>query len=103
MCIRDSFLNWYDTRDSTALPPFFVSSVDSGNLVCSLLSLKQGCHAAIARPLLSESLFRSLREYLAMAVEELSINKERDDLIAAIEKLRAEIVPLRDDLSRWIE
>jgi cyclic beta-1,2-glucan synthetase len=97
------FLNWYDTRDSTALPPFFVSSVDSGNLVCSLLSLKQGCHAAIAQPLLSESLFRSLREYLGMALEELSINKERDDLIAAIEKLRAEIVPLRDDMSRWIE
>src|SRR6202035_1917436 len=64
------FLNWYDTRDSIALPPFFVSSVDSGNLVCSLLSLKQGCYAAIDRPLLSESLFRSLREYLALAAEE---------------------------------
>jgi len=97
------FLNWYDTRDSTALPPFFVSSVDSGNLVCSLLSLKQGCHAAVVQPLLSESLFRSLRECLTMAVEELSGGKGREELIAAIERLRAEIIPLRDDLSRWIE
>jgi cyclic beta-1,2-glucan synthetase len=97
------FLNWYDTRDSTALPPFFVSSVDSGNLVCSLLSLKQGCHAAVAQPLLSESLFRSLREYLALAVEELSASAGREESIASIEKLRAEITPLRDDLSRWIE
>ena len=97
------FLNWYDTRDSTPLPPFFVSSVDSGNLVCSLLSLKQGCHAAVSQPILSASLFRSLREYLALAVEELSISNERNDLIAAVENLRAEIVPLGDDLSRWIE
>src|SRR3984893_5103203 len=97
------FLNWYDTRNSTALPPFFVSSVDSGNLVCSLLSLKQGCHAAVAQPLLSESLFHSLREYLAMAAEDLSASKGREESIAAIEKLRAEITPLRDDVSRWIE
>jgi len=97
------FLNWYDTRNSTALPPFFVSSVDSGNLVCSLVSLKQGCHAAVAQPLLSESLFHSLREYLALAVEDLSAFKGRAESIAAIEKLRAEITPLRDDVSRWIE
>ncbi len=97
------FLNWYDTRDSTALPPFFVSSVDSGNLVCSLLSLKQGCHAGVDQGLLSESLFRSLREYLALAAEELSAAQGAEESLAAIEKLRAEITPLRDDLSRWIE
>src|ERR1700724_398580 len=97
------FLNWYDTRDSTPLPPFFVSSVDSGNLVCSLLSLKQGCHAAIAQPLLSESLFRSLREYLALAVEELSAGKAQEKSIAAVEKILAEKTRLREDLPRWIE
>jgi len=97
------FLNWYDTRNSTALPPFFVSSVDSGNLVCSLVSLKQGCHAAVAQPLLSESLFRSLREYLAMAVEELSASEGPEESIASLEKIHAETTLLRDDLSRWIE
>jgi hypothetical protein len=97
------FLNWYDTRDSTPLAPFFVSSVDSGNLVCSLLSLKQGCHAAVAQPLLSESLFRSLREYLAMTVEELSGSKGREQSIVSVEKNRAEMTLLREDLSRWIE
>jgi len=97
------FLNWYNTRNSTALPPFFVSSVDSGNLVCSLVSLKQGCHAAVAHPLLSESLFRSLREYLALAVEELSANEGRQQSIASIGKIHAEIMLLRDDLARWIE
>jgi cyclic beta-1,2-glucan synthetase len=97
------FLNWYDTRDSTALPPFFVSSVDSGNLVCSLFSLKQGCHAAIGQPLLSESLFRSLREYLTLAVEELSLTEGRQESIESVEKLLAETTRLREDLPRWIE
>ena len=96
------FLNWYDTRDSTALPPFFVSSVDSGNLVCSLFSLKQGCHAAMAQPLLSDSLFRSLREYLAMAVEELSTQNQEQSM-ASVEKLFTETTRLREDLPRWIE
>ena len=97
------FLNWYDTRNSTPLPPFFVSSVDSGNLVCSLLSLKQGCRAAIDQPILSESLFRSLREYLTLAQEELAGLEGQADAIAAIAGTRCEIKPLGEDLSRWIE
>ena len=97
------FLNWYDTRSLTPLPPFFVSSVDSGNLVCSLLSLKQGCRAAVAQPILSESLFRSLREYLAMAAEEVAACEGQADSLASIEGIRAEVKPLGEDLSRWIE
>jgi len=97
------FLNWYDTRDSTALPPFFISSVDSGNLVCSLLCLKQGCHAAVAQPLLSESLFRSLREYLVMAAEELSATPSQEQSVASVEKILAPIRRLHEDLPKWIE
>ena len=81
------FMNWYDTRTSTPLPPFFVSSVDSGNLVCSLLSLKQGCLAGSSQPILPESLFHSLRDYLVMAEEELA---GRPDSVAAIAAMRAE-------------
>ena len=95
------FLNWYDTRSSTPLPPFFISSVDSGNLVCSLLSLKQGCLAAIDQPILSERLFISLRDYLEMAVEEMPASPAESK--AAVGALRAEMEPLGDDLSRWIE
>jgi cyclic beta-1,2-glucan synthetase len=97
------FLNWYDTRSSTALPPFFVSSVDSGNLVCSLLSLKQGCLAAIDQPILSESLLHSLRDYLALAAEELAASEDTAVSKTSVGALRVEIEPLGDDLSRWIE
>jgi cyclic beta-1,2-glucan synthetase len=39
------FLNWYDTRTREPLPPRYVSTVDSGNLACCLLTLRQGCLA----------------------------------------------------------
>jgi cyclic beta-1,2-glucan synthetase len=35
-------LNWYDTRSLEPLPPRYVSTVDSGNFVGSLIALRQG-------------------------------------------------------------
>jgi cyclic beta-1,2-glucan synthetase len=34
--------NWYDTATLDPLPPKYVSSVDSGNFVCSLIAVKEG-------------------------------------------------------------
>ena len=45
---RGHVLNWYDTRTLQPLPPLFVSSVDSGNLLASLWTLQQGCPSAVA-------------------------------------------------------
>ena len=39
---RGHFFNWYDTRSLQPLPPLYVSSVDSGNLVGSLIALQTG-------------------------------------------------------------
>ena len=39
---RGHFLNWYDTRQLTALPPSYVSTVDSGNLAGCLVALATG-------------------------------------------------------------
>jgi cyclic beta-1,2-glucan synthetase len=41
-------LNWYDTRSLAPLHPRYVSTVDSGNLACSLLALAQGCRQLAA-------------------------------------------------------
>ncbi|MBI4522105.1 MAG: cellobiose phosphorylase [Gemmatimonadetes bacterium] len=38
---RGHFLNWYQTRDLSPLEPRYVSTVDSGNLLAALVSLKQ--------------------------------------------------------------
>jgi cyclic beta-1,2-glucan synthetase len=39
---RGHFYNWYDTRSLQPLAPFYVSSVDSGNLAGSLITLSAG-------------------------------------------------------------
>ena len=61
---RGHLLNWYETRTLEAKPPFFVSSVDSGNLVASLWTLQQGCLDHLRRPLVSRALAGGLLDHL---------------------------------------
>jgi cyclic beta-1,2-glucan synthetase len=39
--VRGHFLNWYDTRTLKPLPPRYVSTVDSGNLLGCLIAVQQ--------------------------------------------------------------
>jgi cyclic beta-1,2-glucan synthetase len=57
-------LNWYDTRTLEPLPPFFVSSVDSGNLVASLWTLQQGFLDRLKKPLLQSSSAEGLLDHM---------------------------------------
>jgi hypothetical protein len=61
---RGHLLNWYDTRTLEAKAPFFVSSVDSGNLVASLWTLQQGCLGRLRQPILSKALAEGLLDHL---------------------------------------
>ena len=57
---RGHLLNWYDTRTLQPLPPSYVSSVDSGNLVGHLLTLRAGLMELPDRPLVPPQLRDSL-------------------------------------------
>jgi cyclic beta-1,2-glucan synthetase len=63
---RGHFLNWYDTRSLLPEHPYFVSSVDSGNLAASLIALKVGCTALLEKPLLSASLLEGYLDHLRL-------------------------------------
>ncbi len=63
---RGHFLNWYDTRSLLPEHPYFVSSVDSGNLAASLITLKVGCTALREKPLLSASLLEGYLDHLTL-------------------------------------
>jgi hypothetical protein len=65
---RGHLLNWYDTQTLAPLPPKFVSSVDSGNLLASLWTLEQGCWDRLRRPLLQSSLAGGFLDYLGVLV-----------------------------------
>jgi cellobiose phosphorylase len=59
---RGHFYNWYDTESLKALLPMYVSSVDSGNLAASLLTLRAGLLALPDEKLLGARLFDGLED-----------------------------------------
>ena len=72
---RGHLLNWYETRTLEAKPPFFVSSVDSGNLAASLWTLQQGCLDHLRRPLVSRALAGGLLDHLQVLAKLRSLPK----------------------------
>src|SRR5262249_30290688 len=61
---RGHFYNWYETRERRPLDPKYVSTVDSGNLLGHLLTLAQGCHEQINRPLLDPEVLAGIGDTL---------------------------------------
>lgn len=84
---RGHFLNWYDTRTLAPEPPFFVSSVDSGNLAASLITLKAGCAALLEKPLLSPSLVEGYVDHVRVLTESHSLPSRELRSISAQENL----------------
>ncbi|MFO0880853.1 MAG: glucoamylase family protein [Gemmataceae bacterium] len=65
------FLNWYDTKTLQPLPPAYVSSVDSGNLLGCLLVLAQGLEEKRNEPMPPPVALEGLRDLLGLVREEL--------------------------------
>lgn len=63
---RGHLYNWYTTDTLEPLEPITVSSVDSGNFVASLYTLKTGAVALLKRPLLESRLFAGLETHLRL-------------------------------------
>src|ERR1700733_9689700 len=72
---RGHLMNWYETGTLEPKPPFFISSVDSGNLVASLWTLDQGCRDVLRRPLLSRNLAEGVLDHLRALVDLRSLPK----------------------------
>ncbi|MCC5860631.1 MAG: cyclic beta 1-2 glucan synthetase [Gammaproteobacteria bacterium] len=68
---RGHFYNWYDTRTLQPLCPEYISSVDSGNLAGSLLTLQAGLAELKLLPVLSVHSLKGLQDTLAVLVAHL--------------------------------
>jgi hypothetical protein len=101
--VRGHLVNWFDTVTLEALPPRFVSSVDSGNLACSLWCLKQGALGLAQEAILRPAQWRGLREHLAIAAEECARAGAGDQTLSVIAKLREECVQRGDDVVAWLQ
>jgi hypothetical protein len=73
---RGHLYNWYDTRTLEPLQPTTISSVDSGNLIASLYTLRTGTEALLRAPLLSPALFRGLLTHWQLLAQQPDIPPE---------------------------
>ncbi len=73
---RGHLYNWYDTHTLEALSPRFVSTVDSGNLAASLITLRGGCFDLLQRPLLNSALLDGYADHLCALAELKVISKK---------------------------
>jgi cyclic beta-1,2-glucan synthetase len=64
------FYNWYDTRTLQPLPPRYISTVDSGNLLACLVTLKQGLLEKAEEPIISPAAIEGLLDTFLLAIEE---------------------------------
>ena len=81
---RGHLYNWYDTRTLAPLPPLFISSVDSGNLVASLWTLEQGCLERLRLPIVQEQLVEGFIDYLE-ALADMRVIRRRS--VAALRRI----------------
>ena len=71
---RGHFYNWYDTRTLQPLHPRYVSSVDSGNLAGSLLTLQAGLAEMKDQSTLSPNALQGLQDTLLVLAEQPGIS-----------------------------
>ncbi len=73
---RGHFLNWYDTHTLEPLPPRYVSTVDSGNLVGHLLVLRSGLVGLLREPVQSRQWINGLHDTILALQDEMRSTAE---------------------------
>ncbi|MEI6034201.1 MAG: glucoamylase family protein [Verrucomicrobiae bacterium] len=82
---RGHFFNWYDTRTLEPLRPFYISSVDSGNLAGHLLTLAPGLDEIQGQSLFDPQVFSGLQDTLAVLKDFPGIRT--DDVEAMLDRV----------------
>jgi cyclic beta-1,2-glucan synthetase len=87
---RGHFYNWYDTQTFKVLPPAYVSTVDSGNLLGCLLTLRQALLQKMHAPQVNPAICDGLADTWGLLEEALrSLEKPRSDPSDIFAKLNA--------------
>ena len=96
---RGHFYNWYDARTLKAEPPFFISSVDSGNLACSLLTTSQACMQMAGQPLFPPQVWLGIKDRLRLLRQIAGAHSAQLKAIIALED---SVLGFQEDPERWI-
>ncbi len=98
---RGHFYNWYDTESLKPLLPMYISTVDSGNLVGHLLTLRPGLLAIPDQKILGARLFEGLNDTLSVLLDVAREDEARTDMAreaAARETDPVQLTRLQKDL-----
>ncbi|KAB3534392.1 glycosyl transferase [Alkaliphilus pronyensis] len=87
---RGHLYNWYDTRTLNILRPSYVSTVDSGNFVTYLITVKAGLSDYLEKPIIDISLLQGAIDTLQLT----EANRENEAYIS-------EALKGRMTLSKW--
>ncbi|HEY9060522.1 MAG TPA: glucoamylase family protein [Pseudobacteroides sp.] len=71
--------NWYDTRTLRPLRPRYVSTVDSGNLICYLIAFRQGLYDYRKNPLIDRKYIQGIDDTAFLASIESGLDISRLD------------------------
>jgi cyclic beta-1,2-glucan synthetase len=95
---RGHLLNWYDSQTLTALPPRYISTVDSGNLAASLITLKQGCLSLNKASVVDKKRWQGLLVILDILAETLQA-LEKNNPHASLESFEVELTSIYERVS----
>ena len=100
---RGHVLNWFDTRTLQPLEPRYVSTVDSGNLAVSLLTLREGCIEATHGPALSPVLWTGLEDAIGLLREAVVAlpQPNRDAIVRHLDAMLGRMPSLGTAPSEW--
>lgn len=88
--------NWYDTITLEVLRPKYISTVDSGNFIAYLMTLKQGLHEYLNSPLVDKNLAKGIHDTLDLAREDHPSNDISSEAVVSF--LEKESI----DLIQWM-
>ena len=95
---RGHLFNWYDTRTLQPEAPYFVSTVDSGNLAACLCTVRQGCLALLKQPVFGAAVLDGLRDHVLRLREELPYAARSGSLMRPVASLLRQLESRPSDL-----
>ncbi len=102
---RGHLYNWYDTQNLLPLPPRYISTVDSGNLIACYLTLNHYLKSLKNIPILQWQQFDALVDCFSVIqeiIDDIPLENEKQAVRFQISKMSKEILAWKDDPSSWI-
>ena len=93
--------NWYNTQTLEPIKPRFVSTVDNGNLLCSLWTLKNGCLEMLHEPLFRPDLWKSIVDHVDLLEEILATEPRYEGPRSLIHELRERVQEYEPSEMKW--